>query len=82
MFGSNRIVRYIVIAAMILAGVSFIALIMSSFDVETEKLITELLAVLILLVVLMAAAFLTALVLRVVQNRRRRMERRDEQDED
>lgn len=82
MFGSNRIVRYVIIAAMILAGVSFIALIMSNFDIEAEKIMTELLAILILLVVLMGAAFLAALGLRALQNRREKSERQDQQNKD
>lgn len=81
MFGSKRVTRYIIIAAMILAGVSLIGLLMSSFDVEAEKVLQQLLAIFVLLIVLMAAAFFAALGLRAIQNRRERSRRDDEDDE-
>jgi hypothetical protein len=77
MFG-KRVTRYALIAAMILVGVSFIALIMSNFDVTAETLMAELLAIFILLVVLMGAACLAALGLRALGNRDSKSKRDDE----
>lgn len=80
MFGS-KFGRYIIIATLILGGVSFIALIMSNFDTEAETIVSELLAVIVLLVVLMGAALLTALGLRALQNRRDKPIRKQEEED-
>lgn len=82
MFGSNRIVRIILILTMIFAGVSLVGLIVSSFDTETGIVVNQFVAVLILLGILIAAAFIAALGLRMLQNRgARQRDERDEQDE-
>lgn len=82
MFGSNRVVRIIIISAMILAGVSLVGLIVSSFGTETGVVINQFVAVLMLLGMLMAAAFVAALGLRTWQNREAKKRDEEGTDED
>lgn len=77
----KRLTRYFLFIVMMLVGLSVLGLLVSSFDVETAKLLRELMAIVVLLVVLMAAAFVTALGIRAIQNRRERS-RRQKEDED
>ncbi|MEX1034038.1 MAG: hypothetical protein WDZ30_11805 [Cellvibrionaceae bacterium] len=84
---SNRLTRLIIIAAAILAGVSFIALAMVNFDMDAKSLLAQLFAIVILLAVLIGAASLAAWGLRALQGRGKRRTRqgrnhKDNDDED
>lgn len=82
---SKQVTRYVIMAAMLVAGLSLIGLMASSFGVGTDTIVDELLAICILLAVLMGAAFITAVGLRALQDRRERREERSEdggEDED
>ncbi|WP_458618443.1 hypothetical protein [Gilvimarinus sp. F26214L] len=69
-------------ATLILGGVAFIGLAMSSLDIGSERIIGELLAVFVLIGALMLAAFIAALGLRALQSRREKDENRDDEEED
>jgi len=81
MVKSKRRARTLAMVIATIAGLSLVALLVTSFEVQGETLMNELVAVIILVIVLIAAAFLTAIGLSAIRNRRSRSDRNGDEDE-